>query len=459
MRPFRLWTFLVVSIPAGLLLAADAPLPQRPNILLIVADDLGFGDLGCYGQKDVRTPQIDALAARGVRFTQFRVNPLCAPTRASLLSGQYSLETGIWRAPNQVEADSDTRLRQLHPDLKLLPRYLHSAGYATGMFGKWHLGYEHPNLPNDRGFEQFVGFLGGAHPYHVTNAERVLRNEQPIRDERHLTDLFTVEALSFLTARRQEPFFCYVPYNAIHGPLWQPNRSRASGTSEWLARAEQRGLGFPRRDYYAVLEHLDHSVGRLLEGLRRLDLEQRTLVFFLSDNGALEDKYPGDNGPLRGQKGLVYEGGIRVPAIASWPGAIPAGVVSDAPAMAFDVFTTCLTAAGVEVPSQNGRLPVHGVSLLEHLRSGGKAALPDRYLFWDLWGKLAAFHNGWKLVGQIENHRGRFAQAVPQIEAAKFELYFLPDDIGEEHDLAATHPAIAADLKRRLVEWFQRSTQ
>jgi arylsulfatase A len=455
-------TQAVLTLLAALswpLICLGADPPPRANIVLIVADDLGYGDLGCYGAKETRTPQIDALAAAGLRFTQFRVNPLCAPTRAALLSGQYSLETGIWRAPNRADNSSDeadSRTRHLHAELRLLPQYLKDAGYATGMFGKWHLGYVSPDLPNDRGFDEFVGFLGGSHPYEARGAP-ILRNGAPIEDKRHLTDLFCDEAIHFIEVHRQQPFFCYVPFNAVHGPMWSPDRPRASGKREWLEQVQNRGFEQPQRDYYAVLEHLDASVGRIVETLRRLKLEDRTLVVFVSDNGALEDKYPGNNGPLRGQKGMVYEGGIRVPAILCWPGQISASV-SDAPAMAFDVFSTCLAAAQVTVPRTNGRYPLHGVSLLEHARGGGRPALPDRSLFWDLWGRLAAFHDGWKLVGEIDNHRGRFAETVPQIEAAQFELFYLPDDLGEERDLAATKPAVYAEMKERLIAWFKAST-
>jgi arylsulfatase A-like enzyme len=249
-----------------------------------------------------------------------------------------------------------------------------------------------------------------------------------------------------------------LPFNAVHGPIWQPDRPRESGKQQWVEQAKARGLEHPQRDYVAVLEHMDHSVGRVLETLRRLDLDERTLVVFTSDNGALEDKYPGDNGPLRGQKGEVYEGGIRVPAMLRWPGQIPAAATSTEPAMAFDLFATCLTAAGIDVPPANGRHELHGVNLLEHARAGGRGRLPNRYLFWDLWGKMAAYHGGWKLVGQIDNHRGRFAEAVPQIEAAQFELYNLSDDLGEQRDIAATHPGIYKDLKQHLIEWFKRST-
>jgi arylsulfatase A-like enzyme len=450
----RSFALLLLFCWTTVAIAADRP----PNVLLIVADDLGYGDLGCYGGKHARTPTIDALAGQGMRFTQFRVNPLCAPTRAALLSGQYSLECGVWRAPNQAEPGDEHR-RELHHDVILLPQFLKQAGYATGMFGKWHLGYDSPNRPNDRGFDQFVGFLGGAHPYQGRNNSRILRNGQPLVDRRHLTDLFTDEAISFIEANQSRPWFCYLPYNAVHGPLWEAEHKRPSGKPEWLAKGEGRGLDFPLRDYCAVLEHLDDSIGRVLKTVHEQGLDEQTLVLFISDNGALEEKYPGDNGPLRGEKGTVYEGGIRVPGMIRWTNQIPAGTISDAPAMVFDLFATCLEAARVAIPKTNGKHPVHGVSLLEHARSKGASKLPQRHLFWDLWGKLAVWHDGWKLVGMIDNHRGRFAEAVPQIEAAQFELYYLPDDLAEQHDLAASKPAQYAELKERLLAWFKASTQ
>ncbi len=479
-----LWTaFGALVLPATVIAAATPA--DRPNVVLIVADDLGYGDVGCYGSTVHRTPHIDALATAGVRFTQFRVNPLCAPTRAAFMTGMYSLETGMWRGPSRGgentagdeegeesaavqprrnnrerrNPDEAGRARELHRDLRLLPEMLKESGYATGMFGKWHLGYESPNVPNARGFEEFVGFLGGAHPYEPSRGEAIQRNGEPIQDGRHLTDLFTDEAIEFIESRRDRPFFCYVPYNAVHGPLWSTDRPRASGKPEWLAKGGERGLEFPLRDYCAVLEHMDDGIGRIMAALRRLGLDDRTLVIFVSDNGALEDKYPGNNGPLRGQKGETYEGGVRVPAVMRWPGVIPSGTVSDAPAVAADLFATILDAASGEVPQDNGGRSIHGVSLLGHLRSGASEPLPERYHFWDLYGDLGAYHAGWKLVGAIENHRGRFAEALPHIEAAEFQLYYLPGDIGETRDLASERPEVYSDLKRRLIEWFKKSTR
>lgn len=438
------------------LVVANAP--RRPNVLLIVSDDHGYGDVGCNGKTEVDTPHLDTLARQGARLTRFRVNPLCAPTRASLLTGQYSLECGMWRGPSD-KADKDGG-RALKRDVKLLPQYLREAGYATGLFGKWHLGYSPPNVPNGRGFDEFFGFLGGAHRYwSLPGKGRLLSNSQPAEEGGHTTDLFTAKAIDFIRRAKGQPFFCYVPYNAVHGPLWSGAADRPSGKEEWLLKYERRGVPFPRRDYCAVLSHLDDGVGRLLHTLKELRVEEHTLVLFVSDNGAMIDKFPGNNGPFRGAKGTTYEGGLRVPALIRWPGVIPAGTVSDQDAAHFDLFSTILDAAGVAVPARNGAHPVHGVSLLPHLRAGGKTQLPDRTLFWDLFGKMAAVHGRWKLVGEIGNHHGKFAAALPRIRAAQFELYDLAADPGERRDLAAAQPAIYQDMKNRYLRWFAAATQ
>ena len=465
MRPRPLITCLLLA-GAGLALPpprlAAAPEPARPNIVLIVADDMGYGDATCYWKTDLQTPVMDGIARHGIRFTQLRVNPLCAPTRASIMTGLYSLETGMWRGPSARagEPDADdaksSRARQLKEGIRLLPQYLKAAGYATGMFGKWHLGYEAANGPNARGFDEFVGFLGGAHPYWLGRNARILRNGRPFAATGHTTDLFADQAIAFIKAHQQQPFFCYVPFNAVHGPLRNADRDADSAKPEWLAHYEQAGVAQPRRDYCGVMSHADQRMGDILKTLRELGLEARTLVIVVSDNGGILHTYPSNNGPLRGGKGNTYEGGIRVPAVMQWPGVIPPGSVSRADAMHFDLFSTILDAAGVAVPEKNGAYAVSGVSLLPHLRSGGKTALPDRHLFWDLYGQVGALHGNWKMVGEISNHHGKFDQAAREAEKAKFELYNLAEDLGEKDDRSAQFPQIYDDLKARHLSWLRQ---
>jgi arylsulfatase A-like enzyme len=459
--------FLVLAGLLGVALGVSeqctAATPVRPNILLIVTDDMGYGDATCYWKTDLETPAIDSIARNGARFTQFRVNPLCAPTRASIMSGLYSLEAGMWRGPSarageKGEADDDkaSRARQLTKGVQLLPEFLKKAGYATGMFGKWHLGYEPANLPNTRGFDEFVGFLGGAHPYLLARNARILHNDKPLTVTGHTTDLFADRAVDFIKANKDRPFFCYVPFNAVHGPLRNADRPADSAKPEWLARYEAKGVAQPRRDYCAVLSHADARIADMLKTLKDLKLESRTLVIVVSDNGGILHTYPSNNGPLRGGKGTTYEGGIRVPAVMQWPGVIPDGIVSSADAVHFDLFSTILDAAEVKVPEKNGPYAVSGVSLLPHLCSKGKTSLPDRHLFWDLYGQVGALHGKWKMVGEISNHHGKFDQAWKESKDAKFALYNLAEDLGEKTDISEKHPEIYQDLKTRHLDWLKR---
>jgi arylsulfatase A-like enzyme len=436
-----------------LVLVASLAAAPRPNVLLVVNDDQGYGDASCYGAKDLQTPHFDALAASGLRFTQFRVNPLCAPTRASLLTGLSSLQSGMWRGPSQREEVD----RAIQPGVKLLPQFLQEAGYATGIFGKWHLGYKSPDVPNERGFDEFVGFLGGAHPYLAGRGAPILKNTEQLKSDKHLTDLFADSAEDFIRRHAREPFFCYVPFNAVHGPLRSDDRPIDSGKPDWLAKYAQ--LEPRRRDYCAVLSHADDRLGRLLALLKELEIEDNTLVICLSDNGGMIDKFPGNNGPLRGAKGLTYEGGIRVPAAIRWPGQVPPGALSSANAVHFDLFATILEAAGIERPTLNGKHQVSGISLLPHAKSGAKTPLADRYLFWDLFGKMAAVHGDWKIVATIDNHHGKWDQALAAITATNFELYNLAQDVGERHNVARDNPQISEDLKQRYVAWFREATR
>jgi arylsulfatase A-like enzyme len=369
------------------------------------------------------------------------------------MTGLSSLEAGMWRGPSQKEGSD----RVIQKGVKLLPQYLKEAGYATGIFGKWHLGYQSPDLPNERGFDEFVGFLSGAHPYKAGRNSRILKNGQPLATEKHLTDLFGDAAENFIRRNAKGPFFCYVPFNAVHGPLRSDDRPADSGKAEWLAKYD--GLEAKRRDYCAVLSHADERLGRILALLKELGIERRTLVICHSDNGGMVEKFPGNNGGLRGEKGTTYEGGIRVPAAMAWPGTIPAGAVSNADAVHLDVFATVLEAARISLPEKNGKYAVSGTSLLAHARSGGSAALPERYLFWDLYGKMAAVHGDWKIVGMIENHHGKWEAAREQIARTDFELFNLANDPGEKVNLAKEEPGVYLDLKRRYVEWFATATE
>ena len=433
---------------------------RKPNILLIVSDDQGWGDATCnWMNTDIETPFIDEIAKTGVRFSQFYVNPLCAPTRASFLTGQYSMENGMWRGPSREKENQ----RKIRNDVTILPQLLKKGGYRTGIFGKWHLGYQAPNTPNDRGFDEFYGFLGGAHPYTPTAARALMHNRRPYHEDLHLTDYFTEKALSFIKdcAEKKDPFFCYVPYNAVHGPLWRAESPKPSGKNQWLEHYAKNGVDFPRRDYNAILGHMDNSLGRLLKQLKALKLEENTLVIFFSDNGAClmtaetKANYPGNNGPFRGGKGGTHEGGIRVPCVMRWKNKFPEGLVSDDMVMHFDIFSTVLDAAGLTVPKTNGKNPVHGVSLMKHILSEGREPVPQRTVFWELTGKVAARKGKWKLVGQIENNRGQWAQTAAELKHADLEFYNLKADISESKDLRTKNPKEYLELKKELITFFE----
>lgn len=446
---------LVAFVPAAA--AAETPqtptksLPKRPNIVLIVVDDLGYGDVGCFEGSDVATPNLDRMAREGVRFHRFRVNPLCAPTRAALLSGIYSQDTGLERAPRESAKNERTLVREV----RLLPQLLKEQGYTTGLFGKWHLGSAAPNLPRQRGFDEFFGFLEGSHPYFLKKHHRLFDNDKSFNgSEGHTTDLFTEHALRFIRSNQTRPFFCLIAYNAVHGPLWRPDDPKPSAKEEWLKFYSQRNVPFPRRDYNAVISHMDAGCGRILSLLRELKLDDKTMLIWMSDNGAQCDKYPGSNGKLRGEKGMVYEGGIRVPAAVRWPGYVPSGDSNDN-VMHFDLFSTIVDVAGKPILERNGPGEVRGISLLAHLRSGGKTPLPDRYLFWEHSGRMAVVYKHWKLVGEISNPHGKYQKYLPQVEQCQFALYNLDTDPAEKTDIARRHPEVYADLKKQYVNWWR----
>ncbi len=451
---------------------ADPPAPgPRPNVILIIADDLGYGDAGFTGAKDILTPNIDRIAREGVRFTDFYANaPLCSPTRAALLSGRYPQEAGVWKGvptkekkekkaeKNKDKAEKKAARKgtpdegednggferddlQLAHDLKLLPQILKEAGYATGMFGKWHLGGAAPNLPNDRGFDRFFGFLSGSSKYGPKHGPTQRLDREPFDEEGNLTDLFTKHACDFIRANKDKPFFVYLPYNAPHGPIDNaagllPDRVRA---------AAARGLAPGRADYAAVVEHLDDGIGRVLATLDELALADRTLVIFTSDNGANRDKYAGSNAPFRGEKGQTWEGGIRVPCAARLPGRIPKGAVSRSVSASMDLFSTILDYAGLPLPERT-----RGVSLRADLESGGAKPVAERTLFFELKGKVAARRGNWKLVGDISDKDHR--KGGMGIDG--FALFDLAADPGETTDLAQKNPEILESLKKELDAWL-----
>jgi arylsulfatase A-like enzyme len=405
---------------------ASASPDRRPNIVLIVADDLGYADLGIQGSGDVLSPRIDALASEGVRFTDGYVSaPDCSPTRAGLMTGRYPERFGLERSPPRPSpAGVGLPLEET-----TLADLLKDAGYATGLVGKWHLGADPEFHPLNRGFGEFFGFLWGKHSYVDWNSDTtnpILRGFDPVVETTYLTEAFTREAVSFIARHRGGPFFLCVAYNAVHEPLEPP-------PAKYLGRFA--GVTDPqRRNFLGMLAVMDDGVGKVMDALDAARVADNTLVIFLSDNGGAPAVNASLNRPLRGEKAELWEGGIRVPYLMRWRSRIPAGLVYGDPVIQLDVFTTALVAAGIAPPRDR---PIDGVDLLPHL-DGRDAGAPHAELFWR-YGTPSAVRKGrWKLV--------RAGGRPPQ-------LFDLVRDAAETTDLAAARPDVVAALDADLGTW------
>ena len=411
----------------GLASAAGTP----PNIVLILIDDLGYGDLGCYGNTRHQTPHLDRLAAGGIRFTDFHSNgAVCSPTRAALLTGQYPQRSGIEAALGFTLAEGMPLAQTTIAEL------LAPAGYRRGVFGKWHVGHVTRFGPNDQGFEE--SHCSNNNPdyhSHVSRDGNVdwWKNQRLANEPGYLVDLVTRYAVDFIRAHREETFFLYVPQLAVHfpyqGPRDPPHRTTGrkwDGDDRYgpLPRAQ-----FPRA-YREMVEAVDASVGQIVASLEDLKLRERTLVFICSDNGAYS--WVGSNGPLRGQKGDLHEGGHRVPAFANWPGRIAPGQESSVTAMTMDLLPTVLALSGARKPAG---LRLDGVDLSGVLLRGERLA--ERAIFWRDADQKAARRGPWKLV----------------VHGAAAELFDLRDDIGERQDLAAARPDLVRQLRSELANW------
>lgn len=428
-----------------LLLAASVVLvhaaPDHPNIMVILTDDQGCGDYSGFGTKDIRTPNIDRLAREGVTFQNFFANSsVCSPTRAALLSGCHPDRVGV---PGVIRKDAGNSWGYLSPEARLLPGVLHEAGYHTALIGKWHLGLESPNTPNERGFDFFHGFLGDmmddywSHLRHRVNFMR--RNGETISPEGHATDLFTSWACSYLEERSRagSPFFLYLAYNAPHDPIQPP--------PDWLERVKKRepGASEKRCRLVALIEHLDAGIGKVLDTLDRTGLAERTLVIFTSDNGGVLG-HRANNGPWRGTKGEVYEGGLRVPGLARWPGRIKPGTQTARLTQTMDIFPTACEVAGVKPPKG-----IDGVSFLPAL--SGQESQETRSLYFIRREGEGQF--GGKTIEAYRLGNWKLLQNSP---FAPLELYNLESDPTESTDLSKKEPKIFEKLSKALRAQIQR---
>ncbi len=412
--------------------------PRKPNILLIVADDLGYGDLGCYGAKVTHTPHLDDLARRGVRFTDFHANgPVCSPTRCALLTGQYQQRLGIVGALGEHDPG-------LTVGVPTIANCLAGEGYASGLVGKWHLGLDMRYCPLKHGFQLFHGHRHGAIDYvsHITKygGHDWWHNEEPRDEQGYCTQLITDHSEAFIRAHAHQPFFMFVAHSAIHFPWMAPGdpaHRRRGVRYDGLDRLGPHGPEAVGRVVQRMIEALDESVGRMVAVLRELDLERDTLIVFLSDNGGIVEMAGGytqisSNGELRNQKGSLYEGGHRVPALACWPGRIAPGRTETRPAATMDLMPTFLRLAGAGLPTD---ACVDGVDLSDLLLRG--ADLPRRPLFWASGTQGAVRDGAWKLFTLGD----------------QAELYRLDDDVREARNLADQHPGEVNRLGALLARW------
>jgi len=418
----------------------------RPNIVVITADNLGFHDTGCYGNRQIKTPHIDRLAEQGVRCTQFySASPTCTVSRASLLTGRYPQRHGLThqlRTSADLTIDENLGVGLRHSEL-LIPHFLKPRGYATACFGKWNIGFAKGSRPTERGFDEYFGNASGNMDYytHIYKGRNDLyRGTEPAKADGYSTDLFADAACNFLRRRAKQPFFLYVPFNAVHYP--SPLNKRAGEPCVWQAPDEYFTMyGYSpdtldvKQRYQATVTALDAGIGRVLKQIDDLGLKENTLVIFFSDNGAFAAQANcASNEPFRTENAMIYEGSIRVCCLVRWPGRIPRRTVCDETLVSMDFFPMILKAAGAAIPEDriiDGRDPTPTLA--------GKAASPHKSLFWQYNRSSAVREAQYKLV-------------KPRTSKS-WELYDLAADTGETKDRTKEEPGVAARLMRDFEQW------
>ncbi|RAP78553.1 sulfatase-like hydrolase/transferase [Paenibacillus montanisoli] len=421
----------------------------KPNLIIIYCDDLGYGDLGCFGSDMIRTPHLDALAADGVQFTNWYSNsPVCSPSRAALLTGKFPARAGV----TEILGGS-RRTLGLKPDAKTLAERVKEAGYRTALYGKWHLGSTEECRPNARGFDEYFGFLSGCVDYyshifywgvpHVNPLHDLWHNDEEVwSNGEYLTNLITQKSVDYIEAHKEEPFFLYAAYNAPHYPMHAPQK--------YMNRYKH--LPWDRQVMAAMISAVDDGVGEIVAALKRNGLYENSIIFFSSDNGPSSESrnwldgtqdvyYGGSAGKFRGHKASLFEGGIRMPAIMAYPGTIAGGQVCGEIGMMADVVPTMLELAGLHTVELSD---IDGLSMASVVTAGIRS--PHKQIFWESGGQLAVREGKWKLVlnGKLDFDRGQ-----PDV----VHLSDLEMDPGERINVASQYPDIARQLEQSVREW------
>jgi len=445
---FERWFAVAMLVYGGLVTAEAAPTIRGPNVIIVLTDDQGYGDVGVHGNDKIKTPNLDRFAQQGVQFRHFYCSPVCAPTRASLLTGRYFYRTGVIHTSRGGA--------KMHGDETTLAEMLGQAGYKTGIFGKWHLGDNYPMRPIDQGFDESLIHKGGGigqTPDRPNDYFDPLlwRNGREYHAKGYCTDVFFEAAIGFIKASRDRPFFVYLPTNAPHTPLTVAER--------YVVPYKAMRLDDTTARVYGMVQNIDENFGRLLQALDRLGLRRNTLLVFLSDNGPQQRRY---NAGLNGRKGSVYEGGIRVPCFIQWPAAIDGPARIDHMAAHIDIVPTVLSACGVDVPAD---VSLDGVNLTS-LLIGLTEDWAERDLFFQVHRGLLPqrYHNA---AVRTPRYKRLFSpttfgkERIELPEDPPAELYDLRADPGEQHDIASEHPELVTSLRTRYDAWFDdvRSTR
>lgn len=413
---------------------ASANIAAAPNVILIVADDLGYGDVSFQGSTQIKTPHIDALAAAGVSFTQGYVSaPVCSPSRAGMLTGRNQVRFGYDNNLDETQPGFDPEFAGLNVKETTIADRLKAAGYTTGLIGKWHLGVQPQFHPLKRGFDEFWGFLVGTHSYFPTTKngkpEPLIQcNFKTAAPITYLTDDLGTEAINFIQRHRTQPFFLYLAFNAPHAPM----QAMPEDLEKFNIVTNKN-----RRTYCAMVHRLDVNIGRIVAALAQAGLTTNTIVAFVSDNGGPVESNGSLNAPLNGQKGILLEGGMRVPFVLTWPGTLSAGMVFTNPVTTLDFMPTFLAAAGKPADKKND---LDGVNLLPHLR-GENTAPPHDTLLWRFTISAAIRDGNWKLI--------RLPDRLPM-------LFNLATDVSEQRDVALENGERTRDLLRQLGQWDVR---